>query len=329
MRLILLVVAFLVAFVLLLWWQQEKIVFQPPAGPWPPGSGARRVEYRAADGQPLFGYYVAPPGAPGAPGASGAPGAPPAGGADSAGAGPSAMPDVAGAAGAAGVTAVPGVPGVLLVFHGNADLAGWQIPWAQEVARRTGWGVFAAEYRGYAGLPGTPSYRGTQHDALAAHAAAQAAAGVPPGRVAIFGHSLGSAVGAELAATLADSGDAPATVVLQSPLTSAAAMARLQLTGPLGLIWRMIGRVHWDTEERVRALPVPVWVAHGAGDMIIPARMGQAVHAAARVPGELLLVPRAGHNDLIEAGGEPYWRFLERALADAARRAAGPAPAAR
>src|SRR4051794_30869716 len=45
--------------------------------------------------------------------------------------------------------------GLLLAFHGNADLATWQIPWAREVARRMGWCVLLAEYRGYGGCTGT------------------------------------------------------------------------------------------------------------------------------------------------------------------------------
>jgi hypothetical protein len=53
------------------------------------------------------------------------------------------------------------------------------------------------------------------------------------------------------------------------------------------------------------------------------------VHAAARMPGELLVVPGAGHNDVDEAGGDAYWRWLERALGSAGSEAgAGQANAA-
>jgi hypothetical protein len=42
--------------------------------------------------------------------------------------------------------------------------------------------------------------------------------------------------------------------------------------------------------------------------------MGREVFAAARHPGELLVVNGAGHNDVAEVGGEKYWSWLERAL---------------
>jgi hypothetical protein len=42
--------------------------------------------------------------------------------------------------------------------------------------------------------------------------------------------------------------------------------------------------------------------------------MGRAVHAAARVKGGALWVPGAGHNDVDDVGGDPYWRWVEQAL---------------
>ena len=55
--------------------------------------------------------------------------------------------------------------GVLLCFHGNADLSVWQLDWARAVERRTRYAVFLAEYRGYMGLKGKPTYATTKLDA--------------------------------------------------------------------------------------------------------------------------------------------------------------------
>ena len=209
-------------------------------------------------------------------------------------------------------------PGILLAFHGNADLAAWQIPWAREVERRTGWSVFLAEYRGYGGATGTPTYEGSAHDAHAAWNVVRDSLGAPGSRIALFGHSLGSAIASALAADVG-----PAALVLQSPFTSAKDMARIIAGRLLEALWGVISRVHFDTRARVAAIDAPVWVAHGARDVIIPVRMGRAVHEAARVRGELLIVPRAGHNDVTAVGGETYWGWLARALT------AAEAPAAR
>jgi pimeloyl-ACP methyl ester carboxylesterase len=205
--------------------------------------------------------------------------------------------------------------GAMLVFHGNADLAVNQLGWADALARRTGVLVVVPEYRGYAGLGGTPTYEGSRRDARAAYAAVRVTLGVAEGQVTLFGHSLGSAIATELATEVR-----PRALVLQSPFTSVRAMGAYLLTPRVPAIWKLIARVHWDTEARVAELDAPVWVAHGARDVVIPVRMGQAVHAAARHRGELLVVPGAGHNDVAEAGGAAYARWLDAALGRGARR---------
>jgi fermentation-respiration switch protein FrsA (DUF1100 family) len=199
--------------------------------------------------------------------------------------------------------------GILIAFHGNADLAVWQIPWAREVARRSGWQVMLVEYRGYGGNAGSPSYGGVQQDARGALAAARTTLGVDPERIAYFGHSLGSAVATELAAE-----SAPVALLLQSPFTSARDMARIIVARPIALIWNLMSRVHYDTVACVASLSCPVYVAHGDRDRIVPARMGRGVYAAAANKGALLIVSGAGHNDVAVQGGNDYWRWLVDAL---------------
>ncbi len=250
-----------------LWRQQEQIVFQPPP---PPHSGAgdtRRIDFHAADGQPLLAYVVGD---------------------------------------------TPSATGLVIVFHGNADLAVWQLPWARELARRTGRTVLLAEFRGYGGLSGEPTYLGSSLDARAAYAVARDSFGIPPERIAFFGHSLGSAIAAELARD-----HAPEVLVLVAPLTSVRDMASRISPAATLLYWVRLVRVHYDTETIVRSLDAPVWVAHGVNDEVIPLAMGQRVFDAARRKGELLIVDDAGHNDVVERGDERYWTWLTRALGHA------------
>ena len=249
----------------MLWNQQERIVFQPPGPPHPAARDARRIEFSAEDGQPLYALLVGEQAA---------------------------------------------AQGLVLVFHGNADLAVWQVSWAHEVVRRTGRAVLLAEYRGYGGLEGNPSYTGGRLDARAAYAVARDSLGVLPDRIVLFGHSLGSAIATELAKEIA----APEALLLVAPLTSIREMARRVSSAAIPLYWLRLVRVHYDTEAIVRSLETPVWVAHGTHDRVVPVEMGRRVFAAARHKGELLIVDRADHNGLVEAAGERYWTWLTRAV---------------
>ena len=202
-------------------------------------------------------------------------------------------------------------PGLLIAYHGNADLAAWVAAWAADVERATGWSILVPEYRGYGGLGGSPDYLSSQRDARATYRLAREELGVDSSRIALYGHSLGSAIATELAME-----HAPAVLILEAPFTSAREMARGPLA-PVALLWDLVARVHFDTRSKVAQLAVPTWVVHGDRDGVIPVRMGRAVHAAARVPGELLLVRGAGHNDVSDVGGDAYWSWLRRALVPA------------
>jgi alpha/beta superfamily hydrolase len=158
------------------------------------------------------------------------------------------------------------------------------------VARRTGWSLLLAEYRGYAGLPGRSSHAGAARDAMAAYRWLRDVHGVPAAQVALFGYSLGSAVAAELAAALGTA-ERPAVLVLQAPFTATHDLVREIAPRWLAATWPLIGRVPFDTRERVAGLDVPVWVVHGTADRVIPPRMGPAVHAAARRPADCSWCP--------------------------------------
>jgi len=306
-----LVGALFLTVVVLAWRYQERIVWQPPAGgagyvPYPDPT-VRQVTYVAEDGQRLLGILVTP----------------------SAALLDAAARDRAAAferrtdslareqMSARGIRVPPSslrvMPSwngrVLVAFHGNAETAASRIGWARWIADRTGWSIFVPEYRGYSGLPGVPTYEGSQRDARAAYAWVRDSLGIPPERIGILGFSLGTAIATELASDVR-----PSVLVLEAPFTSARDMARIATAWPVAAMWRAIARVRFDTRRRVAALDVPVWVVHGDADRIIPPRMGRAVHEAARRPGELLMVPGAGHNDLAALRRADYWSFLERAL---------------
>ena len=197
----------------------------------------------------------------------------------------------------------------VIAFHGNADVSRWFIPWATRLARESDACILLPEYRGYDGIAGGPTYATSALDAEAAMGFLTRRLGISHTDVVLYGHSLGSAVAAELAAR-----DAPRALVLQSPLSTAKAMAaRLGVPG-ISSLWRLISRIHFDTPTKVRSLRAPVWVSHGDRDVVVPVRMGREVFAAAENKGELLVVRGAGHNDVPEVGGDAYWSWLVRAV---------------
>jgi hypothetical protein len=197
----------------------------------------------------------------------------------------------------------------LLAFHGNADLARNLIAWAEAVTSAADVAVLLPEIRGYDGLSGRPTYLAAALDARAAREYLSGPLGVSRDRVVYFGHSLGSAIAAELA------GESPPTaLLLQSPFSSAKAMARRMALPFLTTFWPIVSRVHYDTVQRVSEMSVPVWVAHGTRDHVVPVFMGQQVYESAAVKGELLLVPGAGHNDVAERAPSEYWHWLRLAV---------------
>jgi uncharacterized protein len=200
--------------------------------------------------------------------------------------------------------------GLIIVFHGNADLAVRWLDWAEEIEQRTAVAVMLAEYRGYMGIEGRANYENVRLDAQGALDFARDNLHVSLDRIVYFGHSLGSAVAAELAVI-----HPPRAMLLEAPFTSAHDMAAMiagrWLVAPL---WRLVSRLHFDTVRIVASLKAPVSVVHGGRDRVVPPRMGEAVYRAAKVKGEWLFVPKASHSDVRYVGEELYWTWATRAL---------------
>jgi fermentation-respiration switch protein FrsA (DUF1100 family) len=200
--------------------------------------------------------------------------------------------------------------GLVISFHGNADLAVRWLDWAREVQARTGLAVMLPEYRGYMGIEGRPTYQSVGLDAEAAFLFARDTLNISPDRFVFFGHSLGSAVAAELAVR-----HPPRALLLEAPFTSAHDMAaRIAGRWLIPDLWRLVSRLHFDTERIVASFDAPVSVVHGGRDMVVPARMGEEVYRAAKIKGEWLFLPNASHSDVRYVGGESYWQWVVRAL---------------
>ncbi len=195
----------------------------------------------------------------------------------------------------------------LLWFYGNMETVAAMAPVLAAWKPRE-LGLLAIDYRGYGESEGHATEIGLYRDADAAWAWLAERADVDPGRIAVYGRSLGSAVALYLAA------ERPVrAVVLDSPFSNAKAMARHHYWFlPPGLV-----RLSLDNLERAADLDAPLLVVHGEDDRIAPIAMGRAVAEAGHAR-EFLALQGSGHNDTYAVGGVAYrdrmTAFLREAL---------------
>jgi fermentation-respiration switch protein FrsA (DUF1100 family) len=187
----------------------------------------------------------------------------------------------------------------LLMFHGNGgDIShgGRQEHYAG--LRALGLSLLTFDYRGYGESDGTPSEAGIYRDADAAYAYLRDTLGVPPGRLLIFGHSLGSAVAVDLASRVPSRG-----LILEGALTSVPDVAqRTYFFVPV----RLMARNRFASAEKIARVSVPKLFLHATADEVIPYEFGRRLFDMA--PGPKRFVPLAGgHNDAYAADSATYF----------------------
>ena len=202
---------------------------------------------------------------------------------------------------------VPVVAGPwLLICHGNGgNLSEAGRPEHYAGLRALGLNLLAFDYRGYGESGGKPSEEGLYRDADAAYRYLREVRGVPPGRIVLFGHSLGSAVAIELATRVAAAG-----LVLDGALASV--LDRAQEVYPYVPV-RWISRSRYPSIERIGRVTMPKLFLHARDDEVIPIAHGRRLYDAARPPKSF--VPLAGgHGDAFEADSAGYFGAIARFL---------------
>ncbi|MFW5946961.1 MAG: alpha/beta hydrolase [Gemmatimonadota bacterium] len=198
--------------------------------------------------------------------------------------------------------------GAVIYFHGNASTIGPRAWLGGRLARR-GVHVLLFDYRGYGLSDGRPGEAGLRRDARAAWDHVVEARGVPPERIVLMGNSLGSAVATDLALDRHDA----AALILSAPFPDFPALFRHHAPWlPLRLLpWRSN---RWEAGSRVGALAMPVLIALGELDRVVPPHLSRAVYDAASEP-RRLVVTDAEHNTLV---AEPaFWHAIDEQLDDA------------
>ncbi|MEH6478192.1 MAG: alpha/beta hydrolase [Sneathiella sp.] len=174
----------------------------------------------------------------------------------------------------------------ILVFHGNADAAYFQISKGEELAA-SGFGVLLVEYRGYSGSTGSPTETGLITDGLASYDHVRAQTEAPIG---LYAHSLGTGVAVPLAV------QRPVfAVVLEAPFTSILDVARYRMGWvPLnGLL-----KHPFHSDQQIGKITAPIQIMHGTNDKVIPFELGKRLAELAPAGTKFLAIDGAGHNNL-------------------------------
>ena len=182
----------------------------------------------------------------------------------------------------------------VLFLHGNAGDIGNHLPFAKFLIQ-AGYGVLALEYRGYGGNPGKPREAGLIEDGRAAFAFLKAQ-GIPDAGVVLYGESLGSGIAVALAAE-----HSVHALILRSPYSSIADVAAIQLPY---IPARWLVRDRFDSLAKIGRNKAPLFIFHGADDMLIPLAVGRKLFEAAPEPKTWLTIDGAGHNDVQTPGAE-------------------------
>ena len=195
----------------------------------------------------------------------------------------------------------------LLMCHGNAgNLSEFDRPVHYAGLRRLGLNLLAFDYRGYGESGGSPSEQGLYRDAQAAYRYLRETRRVPPDRIIVFGHSLGSTVAVDLVRRVPVAG-----LILDGALTCVVDRGQ-ELYPYIPVRW--IAGSQFNSLEKIPAIQVPKLFLHGVNDDVVPLSHGRRLFAAA-VPPKTFVELQAGHGDGIEVDSANYFGSIARFLA--------------
>lgn len=195
--------------------------------------------------------------------------------------------------------------GVLLFCHGNAGNISHRLD-SIRIFHDLKLSVLIFDYRGYGKSEGSPMEKGTYLDAESAWEYLVNVKKVHPGKIILFGRSLGSAVAAELALRHKAAG-----VIIESGFESIPALgAKFYPYLPV----RLISRFKYETINKIDKIDMPKLFIHSLQDEIIPYEHGIALFKRAREPKEFLQIT-GSHNEGFLMSGKIYTDGLNRFIA--------------
>jgi hypothetical protein len=192
----------------------------------------------------------------------------------------------------------------ILYFHGNGEIAADYDDIAP-LYTRLGITLLVADYRGYGTSGGRPTAGHLLADAVTLFdqvGQVLADHGLAPETLTVMGRSLGSAAAIEVALHRQER---LAGLIVESGFADTfALLARLGL--------RVQGadeaRDGFGNAAKIDQVHTPTLILHGQSDVLIPAGDGRELHRwSAASDKRLVLIPGAGHNDLLWVGRRAYF----------------------
>lgn len=197
----------------------------------------------------------------------------------------------------------------VLFSHGNAGNVSHRLD-TLRIFHELGLSVLIYDYSGYGKSEGEPSEEATAADARAAWDWLVKEQGIRPGRIVLFGRSLGGAVTAQLAAELAQE-DGAAGMIMESTFSSVPDM------GAVLYPWlpvRSLARYRYDSVKALEGVAFPALFAHSREDEIVAYELGARLYESYGGP-KYFLEMKGSHNSGYLTMGEAYAKGLERFLA--------------
>ncbi|BAY76720.1 hypothetical protein NIES25_31770 [Nostoc linckia NIES-25] len=195
---------------------------------------------------------------------------------------------------------------VLLYLHGNGINIGANIAHANRFYQ-LGFSVLLIDYRGYGRSEGSfPNEKQVYEDAATAWNYLVQQQKILPKQIFIYGHSLGGAIGIDLAVKHPQA----AGLIVESSFTSIRDLITYRKKFgmfPVDLILTQ----RFESIKKLPNLKVPVLFIHGVADLAVPSFMSQKLYAAAPEPKQLFLVPTAEHNNTAVVAGSEYLQWVE------------------
>jgi len=198
--------------------------------------------------------------------------------------------------------------GVLIFCHGNGGNISHRLD-SLLIFNRLGLSTLILDYRGYGLSGGRPTEEGTYLDADAAWTWLVRNKGISPGRIVIFGRSLGGAVASRLARDRSHR-----ALILESSFTSVPDMIRdLYPWAPTAIA----AGYRYGTIDHIRNLQTPVLFIHSPADEIVPFAHGRRLYES--FPGrKCFLEIKGSHNRGFLDSRADYERGLDRFLTESA-----------